>query len=157
MAERNEQLLEWVRQELDRQPDLGSGKLFEMARERDDSLADSTLPQFHARYVLPIKRERAAERGGGTAKEGGGKARRRTARKPKRGAQAAAVEAEAPKPRRSRTTGKRGAAGDGSRESIRAVFLEFAREFAEADSRTQIVQVLSRVDEYVDRVMESQR
>jgi len=154
MAERNEQVLEWVRQELNRDPGLGSGRLFEMAREREPSLSDATLPQFHARYVLPVKRERAAAAGGG-AKGGKRKGTRKGTRKQQAEAPA---EAQVAAPRAKRSRGRKAAsAGDeGPRQRIRSVFLEFAREFAEADSRTQIVQVLSRVDEYVDRVMETQ-
>jgi len=154
MAERNEQVLEWVRQELNRDPGLGSGRLFEMAREREPSLSDATLPQFHARYVLPVKRERAAAAGGG-AKGGKRKGTRKGTRKQQAEAPA---EAQVAAPRAKRNRGRKAAStGDeGPRQRIRSVFLEFAREFAEADSRTQIVQVLSRVDEYVDRVMETQ-
>jgi hypothetical protein len=154
MAQRNEQVLDWVRQELNRDPGLGSGRLFEMAREREPSLSDATLPQFHARYVLPVKRERAAAAGGG-AKAG----RRKGARKSTRKQQAEAPsqpQAAAPRAKSSRGRKAASARDEGPRERIRSVFLEFAREFAEADSRTQIVQVLSRVDEYVDRVIDSQ-
>jgi hypothetical protein len=37
------------------------------------------------------------------------------------------------------------------------VFMEFARAFSEAESRTEIVQALSKVDEYVERVLQHGR
>jgi hypothetical protein len=49
--------------------------------------------------------------------------------------------------------GRRPRRNEGSeRDRVRSVLLEFAKAFADAESRTQIVQVLSRIDEYVDRI-----
>ena len=49
-------------------------------------------------------------------------------------------------------------AGAGKQEAIRATvrqaLLDFARDVAGADDRGEVIEVLTRVDEYVDRVME---
>ncbi|MEX2571210.1 MAG: hypothetical protein WD737_07870 [Gemmatimonadota bacterium] len=137
MAERNEQVFARVRQELDNNPTIGSRDLYEIGQGVDKSLSTETLQQFHARYVLPIKREEAARKGGG---------RRRPRRRGR-------------KPRSAERTAKAGNGEDRSdgrsspeRERVRGVLLDFARDFAEAESRAEIVQVLSKVDDYVDRI-----
>lgn len=45
-------------------------------------------------------------------------------------------------------------AGDnGKREAMRKVFLEFARDLSQAESRAAIVEVVSGLDRYVDRAL----
>lgn len=45
-------------------------------------------------------------------------------------------------------------AGDnGTRESMRKVFLEFAQDLSQAESRAAIVEVVSGLDRYVDRAL----
>jgi hypothetical protein len=145
MADRNEKVFERVRQELGKNGKLGSRQLYEMAKGWDSSIAGDTLQQFHARYVLPIKREESASsraKGRGGRKAAGG------------GRQAAPSTASAPKPPSGRQRGgrRRKVEAGSDRERIRAVLLEFARDFAEAESRSDIVQVVSRVDDYVERI-----
>lgn len=120
-----------VAAELDRDPDISVDALFEKARGMDSAIGDLSLRQFHARYPLPIKRSRSR------AKEGGRKQRkRRTA--PKESA-------------KSPTSRSRRAAAATPRDEVRRIFLDFAGELARAESRASIVEVLSRVDDYVDR------
>jgi hypothetical protein len=161
MAERNEQVLDRVRQELNKNPALGSRELYDIAMGVDASIAENSLQQFHARYVLPIKRERAAERAGGAATPAARprktapqrKAKAAEARPRRRGAQAAepaAAAAPAAEPVRRRRRRR----GGPDREQVRSVFMQSARDFANAESRGDIVQILSDVDRYVNKVVE---
>lgn len=129
MAERNEQVMEMVARELDRNSGIGSSRLHRMAIEIDPSMSELSLRQFHARYPLQIQAARKRAQGGGT--------RRRAKRQ--RAPQGA---------RRTQTS----AAPASSRDAIRSVFLQFANDFADAKSRSDVVRVLSNVDAYVDRV-----
>jgi hypothetical protein len=151
MADRNAQVIEFVRAELGREPDLGSKALFQRAQEVEPSLKGESVQQFHARYVLPVKRERRS-----------GDAPRRA--RAKRAAKAESVEAS---PRK--TSGRRGSAaaksegqsaesrqqgGDpASREAVRAVFVRFAQEFGAAESRSDIIRVMGDIDKYVEEVV----
>jgi hypothetical protein len=146
MAERNEKVLERIRQELTKNPKVGSRELYESAQGLDRAIGEDTLQQFHARYVLPVKREQRGPGGGGETKR---KARGGKGRPQQKAAaeQEPAQEQPARRTRRSRK-GEEGA----DRDRIRGVLLEFARDFASAESRSDIVGVVSRVDEYVDRI-----
>jgi hypothetical protein len=179
MAERNMQVLERVREEMNQRPDVGSAELFEMAKEMDPSLGERKLASFHASYVLPIKREHFQQRGGAASRSSekpaksrkqarsGGKKKAGTAAAEKTVETAAVEPAAEQAPARRRRQSRKQAeqrseasaaqAPAGGREQIRSVFLEFAREFAEAESRTEIVQVLSKVDDFVDRVLQHGR
>jgi hypothetical protein len=145
MAKRNEQVLDRVRQELNRKPDLGSRALYEKLQDMDPAIKEGTLQQFHARYVLPIKRERAQQAGAGAP----------AARKQARPTEKRPPERPAAQPRGRATpaAADSGAERPLDREKVRAVFMQFAREFSEAETRTDIVQVLSKVDDYVERVV----
>lgn len=161
MAEQNEQVLDLVRRELEHEPELGSVELYRRAQEADSSIREITRQQFHGRYVLPIKRERAAARGGDRPQDGGkGSSRRQKAPAGSTGGRSRsrsgrnAQGAQTPAPAGGEATSEHGAM---DRDRIRGVFLRFAREFAEAESRAEIVQVLSRVDEYVDQIVAETR
>jgi hypothetical protein len=153
MAERNEQVLETVRKELNKNPGRGSKELYEVAIGAEPSIAENTLQQFHARYVLPIKREQAAARDGSKDKKeadakapapaADAKPARSRARKQKPG------RGRADEPVKADTPGRRGA----DRDRVRSLFLQFARDFANAESRGEIVEVLSSVDRYVDQIV----
>jgi hypothetical protein len=147
MAQRNQKVYERVRQELGKDPKLGSRELYAVAQSVDKAISGDSLQQFHARYVLPVKREQAA------GARGGAPAARKPGR-PRRAKAAAATattggEATARAPRRRR----RSAGSD--RAQIRAVLLQFAQELTDAESRSSLVQVLGRVDSYVDKIAPS--
>lgn len=151
MAERNEKILERVRQELTRNPKLGSRELYASAQADKIDMQDS-LQQFHARYVLPIKREKAGAKGSAApkkAKPGRRRTKRDTA-EPVAAAAAAPAAPAAPKARRGRKSAKQ----DGpERDRIRGLLLQFAQELTDAESRSSLVQVLGRVDQYVSRIV----
>lgn len=132
MAERNPQVMEMVAKELESDPGVKADVLFDKAREIDPKIGELSLRQFHARYPLPLKRKRSGGKraGGRAAKAGAGRSGRRAGPRPK---------------------GKREAS---PRDQVRRIFLDFASELAGADSRAAIVDVLGRVDDYVDLVME---
>lgn len=139
MATRNEEVFQRMRRELEQSPAPGSRELYALAQELDPSIAQDSMRQFHARYVLPIMREQARERGGATPR----RTRVRRTREPERAPAARRSPRSAPAP---------SAPARQDRDQIRAVLLEFARDFADADSRTEIVGVLSRIDEYVEKI-----
>jgi hypothetical protein len=141
VAERNEQVMEMVVKELDKEPSVGLESLYARAKEIDSSISELSLRQFHARYPLQVKRSRSR----GVAKKRGASAKKRAAGGDKPSA------ARAPTQRRSRGDASGGGA-EFDREKVRQLFLEFASEFAEAETRKEIVRVLSSVDSYVNRL-----
>lgn len=131
MAERNEQVMDLVTREIERDPNISVDALFEQARAIDPAIGELSLRQFHARYPLPVKRRRSQGK---------------RARKPPKGRAPArsAASKKASKP-----------AGGTPRDELRRIFLDFAGDLARAESRASIVEVLARVDEYVDRAMDT--
>ena len=135
MAEKHEQIMEMVTEEIKRDANVSLPALMEKAQEIDPSVKDLTSRQFNARYPLQVKRKLSGAKGG--RKPG---SRRRTKK--------ATTQAQAPR-RRTR----RGAQATGERrEELRKVFFEFAREFADAETKTEIVGVLDKVESYSERV-----
>lgn len=148
MAERSEKAQQRVRDELQKNPGASTRELQDAAKSVDPSVSELSLRQFNAGYVLPLKRSSS---GRGRKAKGGASAgtRQRQGRR-----KAAEAPAETPK----RGGGRRAApasAPEGERGRIRAALLEFARDFSDAESRSEIVAVLSDVDRYVDRIVQS--
>ena len=135
--------MDLVRSELDRDPAIGLEALYDKAKEIDPAVAEMSQRQFHARYPLQVKRGRGSK--GGSKPAAAKKRRAKSAR--------AAETPSAARPRRARGAGAAEEAGTGiDRDAIRGVFMEFASDFAQAESRQEIVRVLSSIDGYVDRV-----
>jgi len=122
MAERNEKVMEKVREELKKDPAMKSKPLYEQMQKVDKSIKDLSVQQFHARYVLPIKRENAPKR----------------PRKRKSAAKGSAPRRSSPKQA-------------AHRQQLRGVFLEFAKDLADAEERGEIVRVMADLESYVDR------
>jgi len=122
MAERNEKVMEKVREELTKDPAMKSKPLYEQMQKLDKSIGDLSVQQFHARYVLPIKREHAPKR---------------------------------PRKRKSTAKGsasrRRSTKQEAHRKQLRGVFLEFAKDLADAEERGEIVRVMADLESYVDR------
>lgn len=148
MAETDPQVLEFARTQLERQPDLGSRALYELAQQADPSVGELSQQQYHGRYYLAArravdppkeKRPRAPKRNQPERKAGKGSGRSKNG-------QSAASETptNAEKPAQGQPT---------EHAQVRSLFLEFAQKFAEAESRSEIVRVLTQVDDYVDRVV----
>jgi len=122
MAERNEKVMEKVREELKKDPAMKSKPLYEQMQKVDKSIGDLSVQQFHARYVLPIKRENAPKR----------------PRKRRSSAKGGASRRRSPKQ-------------EAHRQQLRGVFLEFAKDLADAEERGEIVRVMADLESYVDR------
>jgi hypothetical protein len=153
MAQRNEKVYDRVRQELQKNPQLGSRELYEAAKVLDKSVSQDTLQQFHARYVLPVRRGV----GGAVAKKAAPVKRGRKKAQGETPKAAAAVvtppAAKAPRGRRPRAQAPVAAPQATGRNAVRALLLQFAQELTDAESRSSLVKVLGRVDSYVDRIV----
>lgn len=130
---RNEEVLGRVRELLDKYPELNSRQLHDMAARMDTSLAAMPLRSFHARYVLPIKRARSAAASPPKPKRAAKTARTARARQRKGEARPAAEQ----------------------RSRIHGVLYRLARDVAAADTRADLVDVLARIDAYVDDIVAS--
>jgi hypothetical protein len=148
VAERNEKVMEYVKGELEKDPKISLASLYEGARKVDASIGELNPRQFHARYPLQIKRRSAAA--GGAKRSGGRKASKRSGRRgAAKKAGGAQQSAATPNARRARRGGQ--AAGGSERDQLRTLFLEFASDFSQAESRSEIVRFMSNVESYVDR------
>lgn len=127
MAEVKDEVMEMVRKELKKNPDAENKDLYEKATKVDGSIADLTLRQFHARYPLQVKRQRAQKKGG--RKKSSSRSRRRS-----RKADGAGVD----------------------REKVRATLLQFAKDVSSAEGQAStLIDVLQNVDDYVDQVVKA--
>jgi hypothetical protein len=143
MAERNQKVFDRVKQEIEKNPGVGSKELYLSLQPVEKSVADDSMQQFHARYFLPAKK----------AATGGGTATAEKRRKPGRGGARTRAGQEKPaqaesRPRRARRSKDVGA----DRDQVRALLLQFAQELTDAESRSSLVKVLGKVDSYVDRI-----
>lgn len=138
--------MERLRAELRDRPDVSTQALQEVAADIDPAIGELSRRQFNAGFVVPLKRgtgsttkkaaggKRAAERGGKEKKQQAAAPGRSTAKPPR----AEAVQSARP---------------GVDREQIRAVLLQFAQDFSQAETRFEIVNVLSDLDRYVDRIV----
>lgn len=146
MPEINHEVMDQVREILQRQPDATSRELFDLAQRMDPSLAELSLRQFHGRYVLSA--HRALRKNASPGEPARPRATRRSSARAKdkgKGKRASGAK-EQPAER------KAAAKGAPRRDAIRAVLVQFARDFSEAESRSEIVGVLTDLDRYVDQV-----
>jgi hypothetical protein len=168
MADLSDEVLECIREELTKRPNLAPGVLYHMAVQIEPSIGAGGVRAFHARYVAPIQHElTAAQRRKGRKPR---KDRTRPAPEPR--VHETAVEAPRQEPAaapevlqveieperqeavvRVRRSPRRPRRVEPGREQIRSVFLQFARDLAGAETRGEMVQVLSRIDRYVDQVV----
>jgi hypothetical protein len=192
MAKTSDRVMDMVRREVAKNPDVKSGVLYEQARKLDRSMSSLSLRQFHARYPLQVKRAMAL--GGGKRRKKPANGRRKKPangrRKGAAGRKAAGASPTAAKKRKvtrkrtvakkrpgrpAKTTKKRGrpvgsgavapqqrrrgpgrraaVVASGERGTVRAVLLEFAGEVVNADSKADMISVISRMDHWVDRVV----
>jgi len=192
MARTSDRVMDMVRREVAKNPDVKSGVLYEQAKKVDRSMSSLSLRQFHARYPLQVKRAMAL--GGGKRRKKPANGRRKKPangrRKGAAGRKAAGASPTAAKKRKvtrkrtvakkrpgrpAKTTKKRGrpvgsgavapqqrrrgpgrraaVVASGERGTVRAVLLEFAGEVVNADSKADMISVISRMDHWVDRVI----
>lgn len=131
MAEIKDDVMKMVRKELDKNPDAENKDLYAKATEIDDSIDELTLRQFHARYPLQVKRQKAQKSRGGKKKT---KKKSSTSRK-------------------SKARGRKRSSGSGvDRDRIRGTLLRFAKEVSAASGTAEMVDLITNVDDYVDEV-----
>lgn len=129
MAEIKDEVMAMVRSELEKDPDAENRDLFEKAKGIDDSIGDLTLRQFHARYPLQVKRQKAQKAGG----------RKKKAKRSRGGRKAA-----------------KGSGGSGvDRERIRRTLLAFAKDVSAASGKADMIDLITNVDRYVDEVVKA--
>lgn len=124
MAKNEEKVMEFVKKELEDNPEVTTSDLYERAKKVDSGVSKLSLRQFNARFPLQIKRKKSLN-------ETGGRRRRRRKAARTRGRQATATQ----------------------RDAVRGAFLRFAAELSAAEERKELVGVIAQVDQYVDEVM----
>lgn len=169
----DEDVLEMVRRQLDRDPPPSTAALYGRAARINSDIYDLSLRQFHAKYPLRVKREQArrerdAARSGAGPSDGAGAGRDDgeaapvpddAGRRHLFGGEAADAAPGGDDGRRSGTAdgaGARDAAGaaepEETRERIRGVFLRLAREVAEADRPELLVDVVESLPDRVEEI-----
>lgn len=123
-VDRNEAVMEMVEETLREDPDVSNEELRRKAAEIDSDIEELSARQFNARYPLQVKRKMSPD-GAGTGGDG-----RQKAGSPETETEAA------------------------EREAIREGLLRFARDVADAEDKVALIDVLTRVDAYVDEVAE---
>lgn len=129
MADANPKVMEMIEAELKKDPDVSNADLFEKAKKVDKGVGSLSPRQFNAMYPLQVKRSL--------------KPRKRTSKKAKPSSRSKSGK---------RGRGRSGAGGD-SRDRVRSVLLELARDIANAQGKGDVVDVVAGIDRYVDRVI----
>lgn len=152
MAKTDDQVMELVRSELKKNPDIKSGDLFEIAKKSVPSVGKLSVRQFHARYPLQIKRDQAFASGGSSSGTSAKTRRKRGARKAT-GRKKSRTSAPAQS-----TAAASGTAGNGpDRDAVRAVFMRFAADLSAAEARKDLVKLVAGIDRYVDDAIAAAR
>ncbi len=138
MAEANPKVMDMVQAEIKKNPKVSNNELFQKATALDKDVAKLSARQFNARYPLQVKRTMAPKR----------KAARRGAAG--RGRKGAAPAGKARGATRTKAAGQ-----DGSRDRIRTLLLELARDVANASGKGDVIDVVAGIDRYVDRVLKA--
>lgn len=178
--ELDEDVLEMVRTQLERDPPPSTTALYGRAVRINSDIYELSLRQFHAKYPLRVKREQAREsRGAGT--DGAGEAREGEAAGGQaadeepvpddagrrhlfggRDAPAGGPDDEAPSAEAAGPARSSGADGDGGggpgpdgavRESLRRLFWRLARDVAAADRPEEVVDLVSGMPRRVDEAV----
>lgn len=132
-------VLAYVTRVLKRNPGVKNSELFAGACEIDASVAELSPRQFHAKYPLQVKRRLAAAEAPAAAT----KARR---------AVAPSVAEPAPPPAAAAP-----AVGEGDAAAVRGLLLSLVRELANAGTQAETIEVMARLDGYVNDVMQAAR
>lgn len=140
-AKVNPEVLEMVREELIRNPSIGSQELYQRAKEMAPEIAKLSTRQFHALYPLKVRRQMAQIAGGGrrtASKDGRRRAGRRTG---------------------SRTASVAGVRIEFDENALRSALQRMMKEVADAVSQGpgNIVTVVGRIDEFANQVRETAR
>lgn len=138
MPATNPRVMDMVREELAKNPDITNEELFEKAKAIDPEIANLSMRQFNARYPLQVKRAQGRAPG---AEAPRGRQRR----------------AGAARSTRAPSSSRRANARLAAAAPIRAAFLEFAEELLAATEKgtAAVVRVVGNVDQYVERVLKA--
>lgn len=151
----DEDVLEMVRSQLDRDPPPSTTALYGRAARMNSDIYQLSLRQFHAMYPLRVKREEARQRrSGGTRTERPGSADEGTSDGDPDDVAEDAGRRHLFGDEAQTTAGGRADVsrpGDGTRERLRELFLALAREVAEAEP-SELVGIVERMPERVDEV-----
>jgi hypothetical protein len=143
--ERHDDLVLRIRELLGKYPEIGSRQLYDLALRMHPSLEEDGWRSFHARYVLPLKRERARAEGRMPKR----RERKPVEKPPRKGVIAPGrTQPTAAATRRLESEAEQLA----RRARVRDVLLRLARQVAIAESRADLVDALARVEEMVDDV-----
>jgi hypothetical protein len=161
MAATNERVMEMVRKEIEKNPEVSSQELFERAKKMDSGIGRLSVRQFHASYPLQIKRKMKGARRGGRGRPRASVPAGRAGRPPKTASRAGrgrkgATRAAQPGRSAAAPAGIVASSGNGAgRDAIRSILIQFAGEVAAAEGKADVVQVIGGMDRYVDRVMQA--
>ena len=164
MSGRDEEVLQRMRDELHKRPEIPEGILFALAQQIDPDLAGMDPRSFGARYLYPVRQSLQKE----ARKKRRSRPRRRSRKKPAPASTSSPEPQPAPEPKptfelqatpepQSPPLEPQPSAsvpvGPPPRAQIRAAFLDFARELADAEHRTDLVRAVARVDDYAAAVV----
>lgn len=139
----NLDVLSLVEERLRTQPEIRTSELQALAAERDPAIADLPARQFHGRYRLRalrlIKRSGEGQSGTNTQRS------RRTATT--KAARSLARNNDGPK------QAPRDSPPSLTKEQVRSTLLAFARELTKAESRSEIVAAVGRIDYYAEQLL----
>ncbi|MCY3600968.1 MAG: hypothetical protein OXN85_13460 [Gemmatimonadetes bacterium] len=137
-------VLAYVTRVLKRNPGVKNAELFAGACEIDASVAELSPRQFHAKYPLQVKRRLAAAEAPKPAAPAVAEPAPAVA-EPAPAAAPPAPAAEAP------------AMGGGDAAAVRGLLLSLVRELANAETQAETIEVMARLDGYVNDVMQAAR
>ncbi len=138
-------VLAYVTRVLKRNPEVKNAELFKGACEIDASVADLSARQFHAKYPLQVKRRLATAAAPAPA-----------APAPAPAPAAPAVAEPAP-PTATAPAAEVPSMGDGDAAAVRGLLFSLARELANAGTQAETIEVMVRLDGYVDDIMQAAR
>src|SRR5688572_28291336 len=144
---RHEDVKQKVRELIGKYPTVRSQQLYDLAIRMHPELEEGGLRSFHARYVLPITREAARAEGRVSQPRTRKTAPQRRARR-QHGGSAADESQDA-------VTQAGTVDMSQTRARVRAVLMRLSRQLVNAESRGDVVDVLARMEELVDEVMEA--
>ena len=138
-------VLAYVARVLKRNPEVKNAELFKGACEIDASVAELSARQFHAKYPLQVKRRQATA-----------VAPAPVAPAPAPAPAAPAVAEPAP-PTATAPAAEVPSIGDGDAAAVRGLLFNLARELANAGTQAETIEVMVRLDGYVDDIMQAAR
>ena len=154
-------VLAYVTRVLKRNPDVKNAELFKGACEIDASVAELSARQFHAKYPLQVKRRLAAAapapKRAAPARKRAAPARKRAAPAPKPAPAPAPAAPAVAEPAPAPAVAEAPSVGDGDAAAVRGLLLSLARELANAGTQAETIEVMARLDGYVDDIMQAAR